>query len=318
VARSPANIAFIKFWGKKNSELNIPFNDSMSMNLSDCYTTASVEFSSDLADDLIVINKEKVEGNKRGKVVKFLDLVRQMAKSNARARVVSENNFPMAAGIASSASAFSALALAASAAAGLNLNTKQLSILARKGSGSASRSMLDGFGYWKAGTSDETSYAVQLAPKNYWNLRDIVTVVSNKEKKFSSGEGHAAALTSPYFQTRIKNLPRRLKEMKDCFRQKNITMFGELLEQEAVDLHLMAMSSVPPIFYWNEGTILIMRKLREWRNEGLLGYFTIDAGANVHVICTEEDADELEKRLKQLPGVEFTIMNRAGDGAKLL
>ena len=95
-------------------------------------------------------------------------------------------------------------------------------------------------------------------------------------------------------------------------------MFGELLEQEAVDLHLMAMSSVPPIFYWNEGTILIMRKLREWRNEGLLGYFTIDAGANVHVICTEEDADELEKRLKQLPGVEFTIMNRAGDGAKLL
>lgn len=316
--KSPANIAFIKYWGRKSSELNIPFNDSISMNLSDCYTITSVEFKKDLKTDLVEINGEKVSEKKLQKVTDFLEIVREMAGIKTYARVESKNNFPTAAGIASSAAAFSALALAGSRAAGLKLSQKQLSILARRGSGSACRSVVDGFAYWKKGTSHRTSYAYQLAPASQWDLADIVAVVSDTSKKASSYEGHGAATSSPYYRQRQRNLPERIEEMEKALIGKNFRKFGELLEEEAVDLHVMAMTSRPPIFYWNEGTIQVMNKLREWREQGLSGYFTMDAGANVHVICREADVKDLDKKLKALSLVKFTIVNRPAEGTKVI
>lgn len=317
-AVSPANIAFIKYWGKKNPQLNIPFNDSLSMNLNGCLTTTTVTFAPALSEDRVVINRETVRGTRRQRVTEILDAVREKAGMKLKAEVVSRNNFPTAAGIASSASAFSALALAASKATGLNLSGKDLSILARLGSGSACRSMVDGFAWWKRGTSSQTSYAVQLAPPSHWQLRDIVVVVSKEEKKSSSTEGHEGATSSPYFKSRLKELPARTRRMKKTILEKNFEEFGTLVEEEAIDLHMIAMTSKPPIFYWNEGTVQVMNKVHQWRGEGLRGYFTMDAGANVHVVCLSPDEVELNRRLRRLPQVVMTIVNQPAVGARLI
>jgi len=316
-AKSPANIAFIKFWGKKNTKLNIPFNDSISMNLTNCVTTTTVEFNPRFRSDRVFLDRKEVKDEKKMRVLKIIDLVREKSNVVWGVKVVSKNNFPSDAGIASSASAFSALALAASVASGLNLSKKELSILARLGSGSASRSIVDGFAQWKKGTNNDTSYAVQIAPVIYWDLIDIVVVVESGKKKNSSTEGHSLAPTSPFYKTRQKLLPKRLKEIKSALLKKNFKKFGELLEEEAIELHMIAMTSKPPIFYWNKGTVEVINKLHEWREKGLLAYFTMDAGANVHVFCLAKDTKKINSRLKKIPEVLFTIINESSEGSQL-
>lgn len=315
---SPANIAFIKFWGKKDPKINIPFNDSISMNLSNCLTTTTVEFNPNYLEDKILVGGKEMLETKKERVVKILDHVRKKSRLNLGAKVVSENNFPEGAGIASSASAFSALALASSRAGRLSLSLKELSILARHGSGSACRSVIDGFAQWQAGDSDKTSYAVQIAAPDFWELRDIVCVVNKEEKKISSTEGHGLATLSPYFKTRLKRLPEKISKLKEAFLRKDFRTFGQIVEEEAVDLHLIAMTSSPPIFYWNEGTMEIIKAVQEWREDGLLVYFTIDAGPNVHLICLEKDVTQVLKEIKKLKNVLFTIVNEPYKGSHLI
>jgi len=318
-AKSPANIAFIKYWGKKNTELNLPFNNSISMNLSNCFTLTTVEFAKRFKNDRVFIDNKEVLAGKKDRVIDIINVVRKKSELKWKARVISKNNFPADAGIASSASAFSALALAASKAAGLNLSIKELSILARLGSGSACRSVIDGFAEWKSGRDTQTSFAVQLAPSHHWHLVDIVSVVTKEAKKNSSTEGHSIALTSPYYKMRLVELQSRIKKLREALLKKEFEKFGQLVEEEAIDLHLIAMSSRPAVFYWNEGTIEIINALQKWREEeGVLAYFTMDAGPNVHVICQEKDKREVNRRLKKLKNVLSTIVNKPTDGVKLV
>ena len=315
-AISPANIAFIKFWGKKNSKLNIPFNNSISMNLNSCLTTTTVHFLDNLKEDEVIIDCKKADGEARDRVVRFLDIVRAWAKIKAKAKVSSVNNFPSDAGIASSASAFSALALAASSSAGLKLPNKKLSILARLGSGSASRSVVNGFSEWKKGTTSDNSYAFEIAKPNFWDLRDIVAVVSAEKKEKSSTEGHSIATTSPYFEKRQKELVKRTRDLRKAFQKKDIDTFGRLLEEEAMDLHIMAMTSRPPIFYLNSTTFAVIEALRELRKKGIKGFFTMDAGPNVHIICRQKDIEAISRVVRKVPGVKTTILNKAGAGSR--
>lgn len=317
-AISPANIAFIKYWGKKDPKLNIPFNDSISMNLDNCLTTTTTEFYPNLKDDEIIIGGVKVNGDKKDRVVKILDLIRRKAGIKTFAKVETKNNFPMDAGIASSASGFSALALSASKAANLKLSQKELSCLARMGSGSACRSIPDGFTFWKKGKSDNTSYAFQVAPPGFWNLRDIIAVTSFGGKKTSSTEGHELATTSPYFKKRIEKIRKRISDLKKALLAKDFKKFGELLEEEAVDLHVMSMTSHPPVFYWNSGTMEVMHKVFELRQKNVPCYFTMDAGPNVHIICLGKDAMKVKNAIKKLTLVKDVIINKAGKGARIV
>lgn len=316
-AVSPANIAFIKFWGKTDPVLNIPFNDSISMNLDSCLTTTEVEFISSLKKDKLIINGKEIKDKKRDRVVFVLNRVRKLSGKNLFAKVVSDNNFPSDAGIASSASGFSALALAASRAIGLILSQKDFSILARLGSGSACRSVVDGFAQWRRGGSDNTSYAVKLAEPGYWDLADIVAVVDKGRKKSSTTEGHGAARSSPYFKTRLIELKKRIPELKKAFLNRDIKKFGMLLEEEAISLHVTAMTSKPPIFYWNRATFEVMEAIFKMRERGLAVYFTMDAGPNIHTICLRKDVVKVNNILKKLPGVLFTIVNKPGRGTRL-
>jgi diphosphomevalonate decarboxylase len=315
---SPANIAFIKFWGKKNAQLNLPLNDTLSMNLSNCLTKTTVEFVSGNLEDQIIVGEKEISGGKKERVLRILDLVREKSGIDQKAKVVSKNNFPEGAGIASSASAFSALALASSSAAGLLLSEKDLSILARLGSGSACRSVVSGFALWVAGDSSETSFACQFAPPDFWDLRDIVVVVDQSEKKIGSTEGHELATSSPYLPTRLERLGDKTSKIKKAFMQKDFLTFGQILEEEAVDLHLMAMSSKPPIYYWNEGTMEIILATQKWREQGLPVYFTIDAGPNVHLICLSDKVSEIKDKVEALKNVLYTIVNKPCEGSRLV
>ncbi len=317
-AKAPANIAFIKYWGKRNEKLRLPANSSISMNLSNAFTVTSVEFDEKLKKDRFLLNGIVAGREETNRVSKHINLLRSIVKIKTPAVIESINNFPKASGIASSASGFAALTLAATKAAGLNLSEKELSILARLGSGSACRSIPDGFVEWKMGDTSKSSYAQSLFKPDYWDICDLIAVVGEKSKKISSTEGHAIAESSPFYKTRIAGMKNKVKEIKLALKIKDFTKFGEILEAEAVNMHTVMMTSVPPLYYWKPETLNIMNRVMELREEGLECYFTIDAGPNVHIICEGKNMSKLKREISNTSGVKKLLVNRPADGAQLI
>ena len=316
IAQAHPNIAFIKYWGNRDNALRLPVNGSISMNLNGLFTRTTVTFNSSQRDSL-VINEHPVTGKGLERVSSILDLVRGMTNINERAEVSSTNNFPAGAGIASSAAAFAALALASSRAAGLTLSEGQLSRLARRGSGSASRSIPSGFVEWMMGTGDDDSVAVSIAPPEHWALTDCIAIVNASHKKTGSTEGHAVAGTSPMQNARVADAPRRLDICRNAILQKDFETFANIIELDSDIMHSVMMTSNPPLMYLQSATVEIFHQVRGWRAGGLPVGYTVDAGANVHVICLAEYAKEVEKRLRELPGVTDVLVAGAGGAAQL-
>jgi diphosphomevalonate decarboxylase len=317
-AQAHPNIAFIKYWGNRDNSLRLPINGSISMNLDGLTTRTTVSFQPSLPFDELIINGHEVSGPGLERVSAILDIVRGMAKMDDRAEVITENNFPSGAGIASSASAFAALALASSAAAGLGLSERELSRLARRGSGSAARSVPGGFVEWQAGTNDEDSFAFPIAPADYWNLVDLIAVVSAAHKKTGSSEGHAIAPTSPLQAARVSDASRRLDLCRKAILEKDFTLFASIVELDSDMMHAVMMTSTPALHYWNPASLDVMNLVRQWRIDGLPACYTVDAGANVHVITLESEAHTVEKRLREIGGVENVLIARAGGAAKIV
>jgi len=318
-AIAPSNIAFIKYWGKKNQELKLPENASISMTLDDNISTkTTVEFLEDLENDILEINEENQGGKKLAKVSKFLDIIRKMAGINLKAKVISENTFPAGTGLSSSASGFAALALAGSKAAGLDLKEKELSILARLGSGSASRSIPSGFVKWLDGDTSETSYSKTIFEKSHWDLTDVVAVVSSEIKQISSTDGQKSTGTSPFYDLRLKNLNQKIEKIEKAIAEKNFTEFGKILEADALELHSIMLTSQPSLIYLSPGSIKIMNQVKEWRKKGLEVYFSLNTGENIHLICKQEDAQKIQTELKKLNFVRRVIASKIGDGARII
>ena len=213
----------------------------------------------------------------------------------------------MGAGIASSASAFAALALAASTAAGLALNEAALSRLARTGSGSACRSVPGGFVEWLADGCDPDSGAVSIAPPDHWDLHDCVAIISREHKPTGSTEGHALAHTSPLQTPRVDGAPQRLAQCRQAILERDFEAFAEVTELDNNLMHAVMMTSRPQLLYWEPATIAIMKAVQAWRGAGLATCYTVDAGPNVHVICEQADREQVEARLRQMPGVEDVL-----------
>jgi diphosphomevalonate decarboxylase len=323
-AVAPANIAFVKYWGVQDAALTLPYNESVSMNLDRCLTTTTVHFDPRFNDDDVALtlygqDERPAEGRARERVVAQLDRIRQRAGVETRALVRSENNFPSDAGIASSAAAFAALTTAAVAALGLQLSEQELSILTRRsGSGSACRSIPTGFVHWRNDGTDEGSYAVSIAPPDHWPLADIVAVVDPGVKSVGSAENHRLVATSDHWPVRLQEVLGHVATSLTAIRDRDLGRLGEVCESDAVSMHVVAMTARPPTFYWTAGTLAVIHALHRWRREGLFGYFTIDAGPNVHVICNQADAAEIDSRLRALPEVQWTIANGPGEGARIL
>jgi diphosphomevalonate decarboxylase len=320
--RAGSNIAFIKYWGVADAEINIPLSNSISMTLADAHTTSTVEWlpASALPADEITIDGKRLDVAAAERLVRHLDRLRALAGDDRRARVVSRNNFPMASGIASSASGFAALTVAGSAALGLDLDATRLSALARRGSGSASRSLFGGFVEWEQGHDDATSVARPLAPASHWPLVDIVAVVSSAAKSVSSEMGHTFATGSPLNAGRIESLGCALGEVRDAIAARDLRLLGPIIERDALAMHAVMMTGLPSLLYWQPGTLEVMHACRRWRHEaGIQVYFTIDAGPNVHLICTAADADAVVARLRaEVTALEGLIQSAPGPGPTLL
>lgn len=312
------NIAFIKYWGDQDPALHIPSSGSISMNLEGLFSHTTIGFDEQLPGDELILDGQPVQGSALERVSRFLDLVRAMAGLEVYARVESENNFPAGAGIASSASAFAALSLAAVQAAGLDLDEQQLSQLARRGSGSACRSIPGGFVEWRAGQDDSSSYAVSIASPGHWALNDCIAVVSLEHKETSSRQGHALAETSILQDTRVTDANRRLDICREAILERDFNAFAEIVELDSNLMHAVMMTSQPRLLYWQPATLSVMQAVIEMRSSGVPVCYTIDAGPNVHVLTTAEDVPKVISELAFIPGVEKVLSAAPGGAAQLV
>jgi diphosphomevalonate decarboxylase len=313
-----ANIALIKYWGNRDHSLRIPSTGSISMNLDGLFSRTRVTFDPDAAADQLILGGEIAQAAALQRTSALLDRVRELSGVHFHARVESENNFPTGTGIASSASGFAALALAASRAASLELDEPALARLARSASGSACRSVPDGFVEWQASDNDRDSYAFSLAPARHWDLVDCIAVISQTHKSISSQEGHLLADSSPLQSARVADAPRRLAICRQAILQRDFDALAQIVELDSNMMHAVIMTSTPPLLYWLPATVQVMYSVIAWRKSGLPVCYTIDAGPNVHVLCPSGYAHEITDRLIQTEGVLRVLTAHPGGPARWL
>ncbi len=315
-ASACSNIALIKYWGKRDFEWNIPLNDSVSMTLSEAVTTTTVEWDPELKQDEIYLGGERVLDQRGLRVSRYLDRIREQYY-RMHARVASVNSFPAGTGIASSASGFAALGLAAIAALGEGLPDEvEMTRWARRGSGSACRSIQAGFVEWVGGDDDASSVSRQLASPDHWDLRDFVVVLSRAPKAISSSEGHRIAARHPFMAARQEHLAARMLAVKGALANRDMATLGALVEHEAMEVQAIMMSGEPSALYLQGETIRLIHALRSWReDEGLPVWFTLDAGPNLHVLCEGSHALAVRRKLEAAAPRAELLENRPGPAA---
>lgn len=312
-ARACANIALVKYWGKRDAALNLPAAGSLSLTLAGLVTETSVTFEPALAADELSLDGKPSDASR---LTPFLDLVRARARTTTRARVVSYNHFPTASGLASSASGFAALALAATRAAGLELAPRELSILARRGSGSAARSIFGGFVRMHAGTRDDgdDAFAVPLASPLVDRVRMVIAVVGGGAPK-SHGSRDAmehVAATSPLYGGWIELVPRDLLAAETALAAGDLQALGELAEANALAMHASAIAARPAVIYWQPTSLALLAAVRELRAAGRAAWATMDAGPHVKVLTSVDDAPAIARALASIEGVTTTISEPGG------
>lgn len=316
-AEARANIALTKYWGNADDDLRIPANESISMTLDRTRTVTTVSFRADLKVDAVVVDDRPLTGPALERVVRHLDLFRDLAGVAWRALVVSHNNFPTGAGIASSASGFAALTVACARALGLDLSPRDLSRLARRGSGSAARSIFGGFVLLHTGPSDEDAFAELLHGPDWWEICDLVVILSRTEKHVPSTAGHHLARTSPLHPARVARVATLNKRLRQALAERDFVTVGEIAEEDALLMHAVMMTSRPSLIYWLPETMTIIYRIRRWREEGVQAYFTIDAGPNVHVLTLPTHVDRFLNDLRADPAVQEVLVCRPGEGASV-
>lgn len=317
-ARAHANIALIKYWGKKNDELVIPMNSSLSLTLDCFYTETEVVFDDNIDEDYFYLNGNKEDKDATLKVSKFLNLFRDKVGINRSAIVKSINYVPTAAGLASSASGFAALAAATNIASGLNCGPKELSMYARQGSGSATRSIYGGFVEWQKGTSEWDSYAIEIDDAS-WDIGMVVVVVNKREKAVSSREGMKNTVaTSPFYKAWVESAVEDLEQIKISIKNRDFEQMGLIAESNGLKMHATMLGANPPLSYWEPESVMVMQMVRDLRSNGISCYFTMDAGPNVKIICRLSQSNIIKKRLEQIFEAEQIIVTGPGPGIIVL
>lgn len=312
------NIALIKYWGKRDEALSLPATGSLSLTLDVAPTRTTVTLAPQADQDVARWQGSAMTGRELQRVQSFLDLVREHAGRSERAVVETANEIPTGAGLASSAAGFAALALAASRAYGLQLDGRELSRLARRGSGSAARSIFGGLAVWHPGEDDASSYAEPL-PAGDLELAMVVAVLTSARKAVGSREAmRRTVATSPFFPAWVQSVPGELTQMRQAIARGDVSAIGELAEANALRMHATMLGAVPPVRYWNADTVVALDLVAQLREEGVEAYATIDAGPNVKVLCRPDDAPAVAQRLAAaFDGLELLVAG-PGPGAHLL
>ncbi|CAK9438739.1 uncharacterized protein LODBEIA_P29630 [Lodderomyces beijingensis] len=352
---APVNIATLKYWGKRDKNLNLPTNSSISVTLSqrDLRTLTTASASPTFAEDKLWLNNkpESLDTPRTQACLADLRALRlQLEESDPqlapmstwKLHIVSENNFPTAAGLASSAAGFAALIYAVAKLYELPQSHTELSKIARRGSGSACRSLFGGFVAWEMGsqTDGSDSQAVEVAPLEHWpSLRAAILVVSDAKKDTPSTSGMQLTVqTSDLFQRRIEDVvPRRFDEMKKAIVAKDFAKFAELTMKDSNQFHATCLDSYPPIFYLNDTSRRIIKLVEQVNADGVVAAYTFDAGPNAVIYYDEKDESKVLGEIykyfsgvdgwngkkfddvaeEQIPGVSRVILTSIGGGPQV-
>lgn len=306
------NIALVKYWGKRDLALNLPAVPSLSVTLDRFRTRTTVTLGTER--DEVLLDGVRLEGVALERVLRHLDRV---VPERPPARVLSDNNFPTAAGLASSSSGFAALTLAAAAAAGQDLDRTRLSVLARQGSGSACRSLWGGWVAWDRGEAADGSDSCgrPVAPREHWALSVVVALVSGAKKGVGSTEGmERSRHTSAYYAAWCDTAQADLDAGLDALARRDLPALGAVMERSTYKMHACMQSSVPPIRYWKPRTVAVLDAVDRLRARGLGAWCTMDAGPNVKILCSSADAAQVAAAVEEL-GLEALVLGIGGDAA---
>ncbi|MEU3255895.1 diphosphomevalonate decarboxylase [Streptomyces sp. NPDC006997] len=326
VAVAHPNIALIKYWGKRDERLVLPVSDSLSMTLDVFPTTTGVRLKAGAGPDEVTFNGVSASGEALRRITGFLDLVRERAGRDARAVVETRNTVPTGAGLASSASGFAALAVAAATAYGLRWEPRELSRLARRGSGSASRSLFGGFVQWHSAAeaatveeADAASYAEPVAAAAGLDPALVVAVVNAGPKEVSSRAAmRQTVATSPLFGPWAASSGEDLTAMRAALVRGDLEAVGEIAERNALGMHATMLAARPAVRYLSPATVTVLDRVLQLRRAGVAAYATMDAGPNVKVLCRRADAARVADALGAVVGASSVVVAGPGPGARLL
>jgi len=313
-ARAQPNIALIKYWGKRDSHRNLPAVGSISITLADLFTTMRVEFDDSLRDDLLIVNGRANE-EMLPRIRRCLDRVAGAHRHPAR--IDSASNFPIAAGLASSASAFAALVVAADAAAGQKHDTAHLARLAGSASGSAARSLYGGYAELENSGDDIAVRCLRSAAD--WPLRVVVAITALGPKPVGSTAAmEISRKTSPFYSRWVEQQPLDLAEAGNAIAERDFAKLAAIAEHNCLKMHSVMWGSRPPMIYWNSVTLACMQAVRELQSQGVAVFFTIDAGPQVKAICESADESRVRDAFAATSGVKDVLASGLGDGAALI
>ena len=319
-ARAHTNIALIKYWGKADEALIIPMNNSISLTLDKFYTETRATFDAAFTKDTFFLNGEEANEKETQKISAYLDLVKERAGTELKARIDSTNFVPTAAGLASSASAFAALAAACNEALDMGLSNQDLSRLARRGSGSACRSIFGGFAEWEKGHDDASSYSHPI-DAGHWEdeLSMIFVVINNRSKKVKSRAGMSLTRnTSRFYQYWLDHVEADIAEAEAAIQEKDFKRLGEVLEANGLRMHATNLGAQPPFTYLVADSYEAMSLVHECREAGIPAYFTMDAGPNVKVLVQKKDQQAVIDKLTSYFAPEQIIASDIGTGVEIL
>ncbi len=312
-ATAQPNIALIKYWGKRDTELNLPAVGSISITLSELFTSMTVEFEDNLEQDELHLNNEQND-----KLLPRLSHAIDIAAGGdrPRARISSECNFPIAAGLASSASSFAAVVVAASAAMGIERSVGELANLAGRASGSAARSLYGGF--VELENSGDAVVVSELLPADAWPLDVVVAVTETGPKPVGSTEAmEISRRTSPFYERWVGDQADDLASARNAIAARDFAALASVAEHNCLKMHSVMWSSRPPIVYWNDATLACLQTIRQLQSDGVDVFFTIDAGPQVKAVCDTADTDTVETALRATDGVRDILRSGLGEGARL-
>jgi len=320
VVRANANIALIKYWGKRDEALLLPTKSSLSVTLDGLVTETRIAFY-DGESDSVRLDGDVLSGEKAKKITQFLDLFRKQFSVSRRFMIFSSNSFPTAAGLASSASGFAALAYGLDKLCETGLDDRGLSILARQGSGSASRSLFGGFAVWHKGVlaDGSDSFGEQLFGESHWSeFRLLVVLLTQEEKSVSSRDAmRCSQATSPSYGEWVKVSEQRIPAMQRAIGARDFETVGVLAEEDCLGMHQTMHDSIPSTNYWLPASVAVMDAVRTLRDEGFSCYFTMDAGANVKILCLDSVAELVREQIAEIEGVQGIISCGVGGAPKV-
>jgi diphosphomevalonate decarboxylase len=321
LAQAQPNIALVKYWGKRDSKLNLPAVGSLSITLDSLWTRTRVVVDPAFKADALLLDGRTARPAQLARVVGVLDEIRARAGTSARACVETNNNFPTGAGLASSASGFAALVVAATRAFELDLPPTEQSRIARRASGSAGRSIFGGYVEMRRGTAADgvDAHASPLLASSDWPLEVVVAVTSTQEKEVGSTEGmDRCARTSPYYDAWVRTHEDDLAAARNAIAARDFTALAAVSERSCLKMHAAALAADPGLLYWNGATVEALQCVRALRHAGVGTFFTIDAGPQVKAVCVPADAAHVMQALQGVPGVTAVLRSSLGGDARVL